>query len=192
MSRDGQLMVRAIDQLDAVPLGGITRARSPFFSTDGRWVGFFTGVSGEIKKVAISGGLPLSLCRYEGAPRGASWASDDTIVFATNDPNKGLFRVSAAGGTATVLTTPDATRGEAGHWFPSVLPDGRAVLFTIRAPGGIEPAQVAVLDFTSGHRTTLIRGGSQAEYRRVRASRLRARGYATRHTLRCEDAHGQG
>ena len=72
VSRDGQLMVRAIDQLDAVPLGGITRARSPFFSTDGRWVGFFTGVSGEIKKVSISGGLPLSLCRYEGAPRGAS------------------------------------------------------------------------------------------------------------------------
>ena len=53
---DAQLMVRAIDQLDAVPLRGITGARSPFLSPDGRWVGFFTGAGGEIRKVSIAGG----------------------------------------------------------------------------------------------------------------------------------------
>ena len=129
-------MVRAIDQLDAVPLGGITGARSPFFSPDGRWIGFFSGaVGGELKKVSITGGPPLSLCRTRGAPRGASWGPDDTIVFATSDPSSGLLRVSAAGGEPTVLTTPDAAHGEVDHLFPSVLPGGRAVLFTITSRG---------------------------------------------------------
>ena len=36
-----QLMVRALDQLDAVPLAGIANARAPFLSPDGRWIGFF-------------------------------------------------------------------------------------------------------------------------------------------------------
>ena len=166
VSRDGQLMARPIDQLDAVPLGGITDARSPFFSPDSRWVGVFTGGvlgnAGELKKVSIAGGPALPLCRYQGAPRGGSWGPDDTIVFATNDSNSGLFRVSAAGGEPTVLTTPDAAHGEADHIFPSLLPGGRAVLFTIRAPDGT--TQVAVLDLITGQRTTLIRAGSQAEY----------------------------
>jgi serine/threonine-protein kinase len=107
----GQLMVRAIDQLDAVPLGGLTGAASPFFSPDGRWIGFFTA-SRELKKASVTGGPPLSLCGNIAEARGASWGPDDTIVFATNDRSSGLFRVSAAGGEPTVLTTPDAAHGE--------------------------------------------------------------------------------
>ena len=164
VSGGGQLMVRAIEQLDAVPLGGITGASSPFFSPDGRWIGFFMGNDSELKKVSVAGGPPLLLCQYQGSPRGASWGPDDTIVFATDDLSSGLLRVSAAGGKPTALTTPDAAHGELDHVFPSVLPGGRAVLFTITAPGAIDTAQVAVLDLTTGQRTTLVRGGSQAEY----------------------------
>ena len=166
VSRSGQLMVRALSQLDAVPLGSAVDARNPFFSPDGQWVGVFTGGVlgvGELKKVSIAGGPAVSLCRYQGAPRGASWGPDDVIVFATNDSNSGLLRVSAAGGEPTVLTTPDAAHGEADHLFPSILPGGRAVLFTIRAPSSME-SQVAVLDLATGRRTILIRAGSQAEY----------------------------
>jgi hypothetical protein len=126
VSGDGHLMVRAMSQLETVPLGGITSARSPFFSPDGRWVGVFTGgvlgASGELKKVSITGGPPLSLCQYQGAPRGGSWGPDDTIVFATNDEHSGLLRVSAAGGEPTVLTAPDTAHGEADHMFPTILP----------------------------------------------------------------------
>jgi serine/threonine-protein kinase len=161
---DAQVMVRAIDQLDAVPLRGISGVRHPFLSPDGRWVGFFSGTDGEIRKVSIAGGPPLTLCPIVGAPRGASWGPDDTIVFATNDPSTGLLRVAAAGGEPKVLTTPDTAHGEVDHLFPSVLPGGRAVLFTITASGAIETAQVAVLDLTTGKYKTLIHGGSQAEY----------------------------
>ncbi len=161
---DEQLMVRAIDRLDAVPLRGITGVRSPFLSPDGRWVGFFSGASGEMRKVSIAGGPALSLCPSVAAPRGASWGPDDSIIFATSDTSTGLLRVSAAGGEPKVLSTPDSARGELDHLFPSVLPNGRAVLFTITASGPIETAQVAVLDLTTGHYKTLIHGGSQAEY----------------------------
>jgi eukaryotic-like serine/threonine-protein kinase len=164
---DGRLMVRAIDQLDFVPLGGITGASGPFFSPDGRWIGFFSGtIGGELRKVSITGGPPVSLGRTQGGSGGASWGLDDTIVFAMlpSAPNAGLLRVPASGGEPTVLTTPDAAHGEQQHLFPSVLPGGRAVLFTITSRGPIENAQVAVLDLTTGQRKTLIRGGSQAEY----------------------------
>ena len=71
--------------------------------------------------------------------------------------------MSAGGGEPTVLTTPDPAKGETNHWYPSVLPGGRGVLFTITAPNAAASAQVAVLDLKTGQHKTLIRG-SQAEY----------------------------
>ncbi len=177
----GQLMVRALDRLDGLPVPGVTNARAPFLSPDARWIGFFTGVSGELKKVSIAGGAPISLCRVTGSPRGASWGPDETIVFATNEPTTGLFRVSAGGGKPEVITTPESTKGvEEDHLFPSVLPGGRAVLFTIASASNTAAlGQVAVLDLKTGRIKTLIRDGSQAEY--VETGHLI---YATAGTLR--------
>ena len=110
------------------------------------------------------GGPAITLGPVTGASLGASWGDDNTIVFATNDPSTGLWRVSADGGEPTVLTTPDAAQRESDHAFPSVLPGGRGVLFTITAAGQADNAQVAVLDLKTGQRKTLVRGGSQAEY----------------------------
>ena len=114
--------------------------------------------------MSIAGGPALPVCPISGGPRAASWGPDDSIIFATNDPSTGLLSVSASGGELKVLTTPDTAHGEVDHVFPSVLPNGRAVLFTITASGPIETAQVAVLDLTTGHYKTLIHGGRQAEF----------------------------
>ena len=158
----GQLAVRDIDQIEARLMDGITNARDPFFSPDGRWIGFFDG--DELKKVSMTGGPAIALCDTQGQAGGASWADDNTIVFATHDVKTGLFRVSAAGGDKpVVLTTPDPAQHEGDHLYPSVLPGGRGVLFTITA-GGPEIAQVAIIDLKSGQRKTLIRGGSAAQY----------------------------
>ncbi len=160
-----QLMVRAIDRLDAQALPGIMSVYAPFLSPDGRWIGFFTtGAASELKKVPITGGSPVPLCRIQGRALGASWGDDETIVFATNDPSTGLLRVSAKGGEPKPLTAPDPAKGEADHLFPSVLPGGRGVLFTITAAGGNADAQIAVLDLQTGRQTTLIRGASYADY----------------------------
>jgi serine/threonine-protein kinase len=157
----GPLMVRTIDSLDVHPLAGVTTARWPFFSPDSRWIGFFD--QAELKRVSAAGGPALTLCRLTGAARGASWFDDTTIVFAMVG-TPGLRRVAAGGGEPTVLTTPDVTRHEGNHVFPSVLPGGRGVLFTIMSGDELENALVAVLDLKTGKRKTLIRGGSHAEY----------------------------
>ena len=96
---------------------------------------------------------------------GATWAPDDTIIFPTMDRAEGLQRISAAGGNLTVLTRPARARGERNHVWPTMLPGGRAVLFTITAAtGGLDAAQVAVLDLATGKYKVLIPGGSDARY----------------------------
>jgi len=155
--------IRRIDAIDDARLiPGVARGRSLFFSFDSRSIGFFD--STELKKVSVDGGTSTTICAYAGLPRGASWADDNTIVFATNDPesNRGLMRVSAGGGAPGVLTSLDAAHGEVGHWFPSVLPGRAGVLFTV-VSGGADTAQVAVLDLRTNNRKTLVRG-SHAEY----------------------------
>ena len=134
-------------------------------SSDGQWVGFFDA-GGPLKKVAITGGPPVTITTVDGnGPRGATWGPDGTIVYATNAPMTGIQRVSAAGGEAAVLTKPDAAHGEADHLWPEFLPGGRAVLFTITAAsGGPDNAQLAVFDLTSGTYKVLLRGGSHGHY----------------------------
>jgi serine/threonine-protein kinase len=157
----GQLTVRALDQLDPRPLPGVTNARSPFSSPDGRWVGYFQGT--ELRKAPLAGGPTALLCAVTGAPRGAIWADDGTVVFATNDPTSGLLRVGSGGGEPVQLTTPRVSDGEGDHWFPSALPDSRGLLFTIAVPGQPDRSEVAVYDAQTGQYRRILRG-SQAQY----------------------------
>ena len=159
-----QLFVRALDALEPVAIASGGAVRGPFVSPDGQWVGFVDSVT-TLRKVAITGGPPITLASLDGAPRGATWAPDDTIIFATSNPATGLQRVSAAGGTPEVLTRPDHAQGEADHLWPEILPGGRAVLFTITSQtGGLDTAQVAVRDLRTGTQKVLLRGGSHGHY----------------------------
>ncbi len=186
-NQSSELYLRAISELESVPLRGITGPRAPFFSPDGRWVGFFSqiapgSVDYELKKVPVTGGSSIAICRIDGFLIGASWGGDDAIVFATGDRATGLLRVSSGGGDPVVLTRPNAAQGEADHVRPFVLPNARAVLFTIVPEGSDTDVvletpnqssrllrstadhQIAVLDLASGQSKTLIHGGSHAEY----------------------------
>ena len=110
-----QLFVRALDALEPVAIASGGAVRGPFVSPDGQWVGFVDNIS-TLKKVVITGGPPITLASLDdNAPRGATWAPDDTIIFATGNTATGLQRVSAAGGTPDVLTRPDHAQGEADH-----------------------------------------------------------------------------
>jgi serine/threonine-protein kinase len=155
-----QLAVRRLDQLDARVLTGMKDAHSPFFSPDGRWIGFYEAA--DLKKVSVGGGPPIRLSSAGLGTRGFSWADDNTILWAT-DALAGLLSIPADGGEPKALTKPDAEKHEIGHWFPSVLPDGRGVLFTIAASDA-ENAQIAVFDPKTGRQKTLVRGGSDAQY----------------------------
>jgi serine/threonine-protein kinase len=158
------LFVRSLDQLNATSLTGLGGPYGAFVSPDGQWIGFFDGVI-SMKKVAITGGPVGKIGRPGGTAQGASWGRDGTIIFATNLPTTGLLRIADAGGEPTVLTRPNREGGEADHLWPEILPGGQAVLFTITATsGGIDQAQVAVLDLRTRTQTVLIRGGSRARY----------------------------
>ena len=102
----------------------------------------------------------------DGNSLGAAWGTDNRVVFATANEATGLQRVPAEpGGAAEVLSTPDRDRGQADHLWPEILPNGRGVLFTITAArGGLDNAQIAVLDPSTGTIKTILRGGHDAHY----------------------------
>jgi Tol biopolymer transport system component len=158
-----ELFVRPLDALESTSVfKGAPRA--PFVSPDGQWVGFIDNVV-TLKKVAITGGPPVTITTIDGSPRGVAWLPDDTIVFATAAGTTGLQRVPAAGGPTSIVTRPDRARGDGDHIWPEVLPGGRAVLFTIYpASGGVDAAQVAVVDLKTGTQKVVVRGGSDAHY----------------------------
>jgi hypothetical protein len=163
-NRGTQLFVRALDGLE--PVSVFTGSpRGPFVSPDGQWIGF-VDAGNTLKKVAVTGGTAVTVTTVDGpTSRGATWRPDDTIIFATTNPETGLQQVSASGGPTRVLTRPDRARGEADHAWPEALPDGRGVLFTVLpATGGLASAQVVVLDLQSSTRTVLVPGGSHAHY----------------------------
>jgi eukaryotic-like serine/threonine-protein kinase len=140
------LYVRPIDRLDAARLAGTEGAASPFFSPDGRWIGFFA--DGKLKKIAASGGAP-SIVADAPAPGGAAWGPDGRIAFA-GLPAGGLALVSDQGGAVTSLTTPQVERGDVRHLSPSWLPGGTAILFTsATSPIAGAPGHLAVVPIGS-------------------------------------------
>ena len=148
--------VRALDQLEGVPLRGAEGADSPFLSPDGRWVGF-DGPGRVLQKVSILGGPPVTISELPGTLAGASWGPDDVIVFGAGG---GLLRVSGAGGEPEAITTPEAVF----HTMPDILPGGAAVLFTIgQGPGGSQN-DIALLDLDTGDHHVIIPGGTHAKY----------------------------
>ena len=73
------ILVRELDGREFRALSSGGDATSPFFSPDGRWVGFFQG--GMIRKVSIEGGRPIDIAAMS-YPRGMSWGDDGYIYYA--------------------------------------------------------------------------------------------------------------
>jgi Tol biopolymer transport system component len=158
--------VRSLDSLTAQELTGSEDAFSPFWSPDGRSVGFFAGtnVSGKLKRIDLDGGPPTTLCDYVGAPVGADWNADGVILFTTTGPSDGaLRRVPAAGGTPEIVMPPDTKAGEIGIWWPAFLPDGRHFLYL--SMGSARTARsINVASLDSAERVTVMKGGSNVRY----------------------------
>jgi serine/threonine-protein kinase len=153
-----RLYLRELDRFEAVPIPGTDGAVGPFFSPDGRWLGYFG--EGKLFKIAVEGGTPLEICHVGQVVPGASWGPDDTIIFS-NSPATGLLRVPAAGGTLERLTTPAYADGEMGHGWPQLLPDGESVLFTI---SNVKGSSIAVLSLRTGEWRTLEKAMGGARF----------------------------
>jgi eukaryotic-like serine/threonine-protein kinase len=136
-------LIRRLDQFDARPIPGTEGATGPFFSPDGKSIGFFA--DGKLKRIPAAGGPPGDICDGVGIPTGGTWGEDNRIVFGSDF--SGLLSVPAAGGTPKPLTRPDIGKGEIGHIWPHGLPGGRGVLFSILTE---EARRIAVLSLETG------------------------------------------
>ena len=113
---DGKQRVatRLMAEAQTTLLKGTENAQDPFFSPDGKWLGFFADY--RLKRVSVEGGAPVTVCEAPN-DRGASWTDNDTIVLAPHIFG-GLVRVHAAGGVPEPLTS--LAEGEASHAWPQV------------------------------------------------------------------------
>ena len=159
------LYLRSMAKLKAKHITGTDKdSRQPFFSPDGQWIGYFSRSDHKLKKIGISGGAPSVLCDVGLDIAGASWDSDDTIVYS--DILSGIMRISANGGTPEILikgSLIDITKDGAPR-RPQLLPDGDSLLFTnlISTDSGDEQ-QIVIHSLLTGKREVLF-NGSAARY----------------------------
>ena len=113
------LWIRPLNSLKATPLENTDDALAPFWSPDGKFIGFFAGK--KLKKIAVEGGQPVVLCETDGLAGGGAWSEAGVIVFGRSFYDS-LYRVPAGGGNAERLTRLDTSRGERAHLWPLFLP----------------------------------------------------------------------
>jgi serine/threonine-protein kinase len=178
ISRDGRvvvyrggppesLYVRRLDSLHSTALPGTENAINAALSPDAGWVAFEDTRDQTLKKVALTGGPPVELCRVPGVTNGIAWGEDGTIAFGVfpqgtraGGGSAGLFRVRETGGQPETLLV--AKPGTVYRW-PHHLPGGR-ILFTASRGIASGDAEIRVYDSKASDSTVLVEGGNHAQY----------------------------
>jgi serine/threonine-protein kinase len=145
----------------ATMLAGTEGGQSPFFSPDGRWVGFVT-VDRKLRKVPVEGGNPITLSDEANLTNHtAAWLDDGTILFQ-GQARGNIQSVSADGGGPSVVVGEEAQGQGTPHMSP--LPDSRGYLFT-RCPGNCAvSSSVRVFDFAADSSHELVPDAAGAWY----------------------------
>jgi eukaryotic-like serine/threonine-protein kinase len=142
-------------------LNGTQGASFPFWSPDGKFIGFFA--DGKLKKVEVSVGQVQLLCDAPNG-RGGTWSRDGVIVF-TPDSFGGMSRVSSSGGSPAEITRLDVSRAEQSHRWPVFLPDGEHFLYLGANFGGqLENNAIFLGSLHSQERRLLASTSANAAY----------------------------
>src|SRR6184192_332785 len=159
-----QLLIQARSQLHAIAVPGTEGATTPFFSPDGKHVGFLREHIVQI--ASVSGGPPITVSDSLTGVAGASWGPDNVIYADAVS----LVRVEAKPGAAPRwFTTLDTAGREVHHSWPDVLPNGKGVLFTVGFSGrngvkGGTSYAIAVADIPSGKHRLILDDAMYARY----------------------------
>ncbi len=134
------LFVRAFDAPAAAKLAGTVGAGFPFWSPDGRSIGFFA--AGKLRRIGADGGAPDVLAETT-AGGGGAWGANGVILFASRN-DQGIQRIAESGGKPELVTRfgPD----DFAHRWPMWLPDGQRFLFSARRGRGGNAVMVGALD----------------------------------------------
>jgi Tol biopolymer transport system component len=123
-----QIWIRNLDEETARPVASTENAENPFWSPDGRTLGFFS--QSKLKKLELESGA-IQVVGDADLGRGATWGRSGVILFA-NTASGTLSRVPAVGGVPAPATKLGASRGDAVHRWPQFLPDGKRFLVFVR------------------------------------------------------------
>jgi len=152
------LFMRRLDQAQTTELPGTQGGDNPFFSPDGRWVGF--AIRDKLEKISVEGGAAVPFGEVPSFG-GASWGEDGSII-VSDVLGKGLLRYTAAAGPPQPL--PGFSKKDA-PVTPQLLPGGKAVLFTeAQMSMDVDQWTTEVLTLADGHRKIVARGGASARY----------------------------
>lgn len=150
-ANDYMLWTYEVGSQRSTSLEGTHGGNYPFWSPDGKYVGFFA--DGKLKKIDVAGGQVQVLCDAPNG-RGGSWNQEGTIIFSP-DALGSLLRVPSSGGTpAPLLTKVDTSRSEVGHRWPTFLPDQKHFLYlatNFSGRPGINAIFVGSLDSPEKH-----------------------------------------
>jgi eukaryotic-like serine/threonine-protein kinase len=163
------LYVRDLRDMTARALPGTEEATDPFFSPDGRRVGF--SAAGALWTVAVVGGVPDEIPGTNdgsidpgGGIDGATWTDGDTVLYAPRfRSGRGILRVPAAGGAPTSVAVPDTAAGEVSLGQPGVLPGGQNLLAIVTVKGTRE-RRVGIVSLATGRVRRLNVGAISAQY----------------------------
>jgi Tol biopolymer transport system component len=158
-----RLFVRDLNSTQARAIGGTEGASNPFWSPDGRSIGFFAGA--RLKTVTIDGGTPKTICDVVPGPWVVgTWGADNRILFSGGRAQGvGVIQQVVDGQTSelalAVSSVPDATSLA----WPHFLPDGRRFLFyAMHADTARSEIRVGTVGSTDT--TVLLRANSRAVY----------------------------
>jgi eukaryotic-like serine/threonine-protein kinase len=154
------LYVRALNSVSPQALPGTDEAMYPFWSADGREIGFF--MQGQMRKIHTGGGPAQTICEASNG-RGGTWNKDGVILFAASVTGP-LFRVPAAGGTPEPASRLDAARAENSHRWPYFLPDNQHFLFWGRSALGTGESALYVGQLGSLQPKMIMKTGTAAIY----------------------------
>jgi serine/threonine protein kinase len=149
----GGIYLHSIDKWDAELVRGTEgNPERPFFSPDGKWIGYWSSHESQLKKIPVDGGMPVPLTNVTSISY-LSWNPDDTIIFAGT---KGIMRISANGGEVETLIEVKSET----FFSPRFLPGGKAVIFTIMTDEGYKIAGQLLQD----KKYKILADGSDAHY----------------------------
>jgi eukaryotic-like serine/threonine-protein kinase len=163
-----RLCVRALGSSDTRCLEGTEGASFPFFSPNGEWIAYFAG--GEIRRIQAGGGPSVAIAiprddgglKMEGTGRG-TWTANE-IIFSDGN---GLWKVPVSGdGPALRISTLDRGRGEIAYRSPTMLTDGRTLLYVVWSGPGWGEREVVARRLDTGETRVVLHGAGVVRYAR--------------------------
>ena len=151
------LFVRALADTSAAVITAPDDYWTPFFSPDGKSLGYLTGFPGGLKVLTLDGGQVRTVVAAKAYGNGGAWADDGWIYYNGGERyGSQLMRVRSEGGAPEVVAVPDSTRNERTFFYPHALPGGRRLLLTVLPITG--DASVILLDLRTKAVTPLAKG----------------------------------